>query len=362
MIKIAPPEGDDMQEVLGVYACIARTFADDMHSLFEQNLRSTLGEDWFIKIKQMRHPHLADTTPSDPTFYIKEPRFNADSPTWNFLPRDDSRFKSNLGRLLVIRNDWAHHDVEANIDNLSRAVVVFEDVAFQLGLPHAENYKRIRERCTQILLGSYVPEPALNAKNKILIETGDQPLSAVEEAFMSSVISEVELGVKEIEKQSRSPIGSVWIGPVGTRKLKIVKLTRDIFDVQTARSVKAELGEQAEQKIVQWLNILKADAEVFVSDDGAIAAPVAGQICLIGYLNEMPDDDGRPQGFLTSDVYEVISGDIFHVRTKSRLSFQANLELDLKKYEGAEVRLTTHGDVALTDPISLERKKIGSLK
>ena len=361
MLQINPPQSDSPQEVLGVYGAVAKTFVLDMKALFIQHLEPLLGADWFSVLKVQRAPHLDTVNINDPIFYLKEPYYNDDSPVWNFMPKGNASFKNNLGKLLKIRHDWAHYTWEPTITNLSEAVATFFDVADQLKLPHSENYAEIRSRCLEIIHGSFAtssnPFSALQDLFRPTAQSVEQDSAVLEE-----IKQEVEIGLKVIARQKRPPIGGAWEGPPGSRVLKLVKTTRDIYDT-SGKSVKSELGPNADVVIGKWLTILNGNAELKVSDeDGAIAAPLGGRLHLLGYFGDLPEPDPTQiQGFIGPEEYVVKNGQVIRVGSRFPLEFTSNDQIDLSSYEGAEVRVTTHGDVALTKPTSLERVKIGHL-
>ena len=251
ILEINPPQSDSPQEVLGVYGALTRTFVLDMRNLFTQNLEPELGSDWFEKLRNQRKPHFDDTNLNDPTFYLKEPALNPQSLAWKFLPANNAIFKNNLFKLLRIRNEWAHYAWEPTIKNLSEVISVLADIASVLNLPHSQNYIQIRSRCMEIIGGQF--SASSNPVNVLegLFKRTDK-VDETESVVLAEIQHEVEVGLIEVSRQNRPPIGALWEGPVGTRILKLIKNTRDVFDL-SGNSVKSELGPQSDAVISKWL-------------------------------------------------------------------------------------------------------------
>jgi len=361
ILEINPPQSDSPQEVLGVYGALTRTFVLDMRNLFTQNLEPELGSDWFEKLRNQRKPHFDDTNLNDPTFYLKEPALNPQSPTWKFLPGHNAIFKNNLFKLLRIRNEWAHYAWEPTIKNLSEVISVLADIASVLNLPHSQNYIQIRSRCMEIIGGQFASSSnPFNVLEGLFKKTAE--VDEIETNVLAEIQHEVEVGLIEVARQKRPPIGALWEGPVGSRILKLVKTTRDVFDL-SGNSVKAELGPQSDVVIAKWLTILNANAELKVSEeDGAIAAPLGGRLHLLGYFGEMPEPDpSQIQGFIGPEKFVVKNGYVVRGGSNVLLVYTPLPDAELDKFEGAEVRVTTHGDVALTNSENLTRIKIGTV-
>jgi hypothetical protein len=151
-----------------------------------------------------------------------------------------------------------------------------------------------------------------------------------------------------LSEKKRPPIGQEWKGDLGTRKLSLIRPTGDLYDVVAKRSVKSELLPDPETKISSWLAIMPIGGEVYVSDDGAVAAFVHGVMRLIGYMGPEPAVAAHElRGFFTLEDFLVRNGSIESAEFETEPLLIDIMEgFELRALDGAFVRCTTYGDVA----------------
>jgi hypothetical protein len=151
-----------------------------------------------------------------------------------------------------------------------------------------------------------------------------------------------------LSDKRRPPIGQEWKGELGARKLSLIRPTGDLYDVGAKRSVKSELLPDPDAKIISWLAIMPIGGEVYVAEDGAVAAFVHGVMRLIGYMGLEPDVAAHElRGFFTLEDFVVKNGSIESAEFETEPLIIDLLEgFELRALDGAFVRCTTYGDVA----------------
>lgn len=358
---ITLPTSEDRVQVLGTYHAMMLSFAEELLAFYEKNLTPIMGPDWFRELKSLRAPAYNALSKDDPSFLITEPWRNADSPIRPFMPVATPGFLERLGKIRHVRNDWAHYALAPNLSNLERAARAVESTSKELNLDCASNFTEIRERCRQILDGHFVLANNEGEGASRTIFHSEQAITDEARAAEEIIVETVRKDLAELERVERPAIGSQWVGELGPRKLKIIKSTRELWDLGTRKMANSELGEDAREIIDAWLLAVGSDCELHVAADGAVAGPVQGKMCLIGYFGELPKaDPNQIRGFLTSDIYVVRNGEVISIDSDRVLQFQHFEDLNLSDFEGAEVRVTTFGDVGVRGNSSETWVKVGT--
>ena len=346
------PTSEDRVQVLGTYHAMMLSFAEELLGFYEKNLTPILGPDWFRELKSLRAPAYNALSKDDPAFLINEAWRNAESPIRQFMPVASPGFLERLGKIRHVRNDWAHYALAPNLFNLERAARIVESISKELNLACAQNFANIRERCKQILDGDFVPaNNEIDDASRTIFES-EQAITDEARAAEEIIVENIRKDLAELERVERPAIGSQWVGELGPRKLRILKSTRELWDLENPKMVNFELGENAKEIIDAWLLAVGSDCELHVAADGAVAGPVQGKMCLIGYFGELPKaDPNQIRGFLTNDIYVVRNGEVVAIDSDRVLRFQQNEGLNLRDFEGAEVRVTTLGDVGVRNEL-----------
>lgn len=344
--EIDLPTSDSPQQVVGVYYMVMTLFGAEMAAHYDNVLIPKYGENWFVELRDLRRPHLNNTEKYDPAFVVNEPWKNSASITRECLPSSNPAFYRLLSKIRDFRNDYAHHKYTLTMRNLTKTVTVLESVATQVGLACAEKFAEVRERTNAIANGEVFtsqPDP--------LIKASPEARRLIEDQVEKTMVA-----------VQRPRIGHAWTGPLGTRHLKLVPATKDIFDVAAGKSIKLELGPKANRTLDIWNQTVRTNVDIYMDTDGAVAGIVSGQFCLIGYIGVEPDvDSSLLQGFLLPEVYIWRENQALSVGTNDPLEFEPLPGLDLSAYEMAEVRVSTLDDVALYDDMQEQWLKIGTV-
>jgi hypothetical protein len=164
-----------------------------------------------------------------------------------------------------------------------------------------ESLDELIERTKQIRNGVWVPQ---GPETKVPEAAGN---------YATQVVEKVE------EVKQRPPVGHEWIGEPGTRIVDLSRATRDVYE--SGASIRAELGENAEEKITSWLRYYPQGGKLRIDTDGAVLGFKQGVGYLIGWLGEEPGvKPEESRGFYLPHEYEFVPTDIIDVQTGERLS------------------------------------------
>ena len=349
--KLQLPTADVPAQVYGTIFPVLSGIGYELGARYDETLKVSHGENWFKDLQAQRE--ITYQSMFDPAFVLAEPYHYSDSPTRVCLPATQD-FYQLLKKARLIRNSWAHLNVEPSFASLERDLKLLQKLCHDANLGLTEYIKQVRTRIRDIVERGWVPTAGQGNTKQLQAEIdrlqllmsglkADQ-VKAQEEAAAREL-----LGVEQrIALQERPPIGQEWKGELGARKLMLILQTGDLYDVVAKCSVKGELLPDPEEKIASWLAIMPIGGEVYVAEDGAVAAFVQGIMRLIGYLGlepEVPDHELR--GFFTLEDFVVKNGAIESAEFETE-PLQADLMdgFELRAMDGAAVRCTTYGDVA----------------
>jgi hypothetical protein len=324
-------------EFAGIQYLLAQEFGKHFHSIVDAAFRSHDLTTWFALIQDRRakdkQPVYDDA--KDPRFLLKEAVYK-DSELRLVVPRvkqtgwDDSA--KTLNKTL---NSWSHQKLEPTADAFLRLLVQMEAVAQPLGLEAlCASLDELIERTKQIRNGVWVPE---GPETKVPEDAG---------TYASEVVEKVE------EVKQRPPVGHEWIGEPGDRIVDLSKATRDVYE--NGASIRAELGENADEKITSWLRYYPLGGRLRIDTDGAVLGFKQGVGYLIGWLGEEPGvKPEESRGFYLPHEYEFVPTDILDVQTGERLSKVAVEPIDwvlntLTRHSvpfNAVLNMTIYGDL-----------------
>lgn len=352
--EIELPTSDVPSQVYGAIFSVIGAIGFELGSRFDQELTKTLGENWFSELQSQRVEKFF--SPFDPAFVLKEPFYNSTSPTRALLPTTDE-FYLMLKGARRIRNSWSHYKTRPSFESLEKDLKYLYLFCKAADLRVQEFIKQIRTRIRDIVERGWVPQ-ANSVFDSNLQEEIDRlnelmgSLKADQVAIQMSAAAQDLADVKRrIEDQIRPMVGQEWVAGLGTRKLMLIKQTRDLYDVEAKRSARNELAPDPEIKISDWLAVMPIGGEVHVSDDGAVAGFVRGVMRLIGYLGEEPKvPENELRGFFTLEEFVVTDDQVVRLDYETEPLNVSLLEgFFLRALDGAFVRVTTYGDVAYFD-------------
>jgi hypothetical protein len=335
-------------EFAGIQYLLAQEFGKHFFEIVDASFRVHNVSTWFALIQERRakdkQPVYDDA--KDPRFLLKEAVY-WDSEVRLVLPLvkqtgwDDSA--KTLNKTL---NSWSHQKLEPTADAFLRLLVQMEAVVKPLELDDlCESLDELIERTKQIRNGVWVPE---GPETKVPDAAGN---------YATQVVEKVE------EVKQRPPVGHEWIGEPGTRIVDLSRATRDVYE--SGASIRAELGENAEEKITSWLRYYPQGGKLRIDTDGAVLGFKQGIGYLIGWLGDEPGvKPEESRGFYLPHEYEFVPTDVIDVQTGERLSQVAAEPIDwvlntLTRHNipfNALLNMTIYGDLVYVRENGQEQK------
>lgn len=334
MTKFILPQSEEPQIVAGVVYSLAQRFGEELGEYIHNKYVSIGEPDWFHRLRLWResqnYTFVFDDF-RDPRFILTE-QLRDDSPLREVIPGWNQAWSNNGFALRKKLNEWSHHRASPTIQNLKS----FSELLLTLvaGFEIEADTRALTSRCKFILDGSYIPSD---------IET------APETVEVSPEVKEVIERYEEVP-----PIGSRWLKPHPSRKLKLIRSTGDLME--SGRSVKGQLGLNAEEILRKWFVYFPEGGEVFVDDkSGAVVAFKKGDAHLIGWFGVEPNySPGNIRGFFLPNEYQYEDGDVVDTATKSRLLQKAGqsrtllvADIAAQVAEGEYLFITDYGDIAI---------------
>lgn len=334
MVKLILPQSEEPQIIAGLVYSLAQRFGEELGE-YIHNKYSSIGQpDWFHKLRVWRESQSQKFVFDDfrdPRFILTE-QLKDDSPLREVIPGWSKAWSNNGFALRKKLNEWSHHRASPTVHNLK----TFSELLLTLvpGFEIEADTRALINRCKAILDGSYEA-------------SAHEP-----EAAPMDVAPEVKEVIERYEEVP--PIGSRWLKPHPSRKLKLIKSTGDLLE--NGRSVKSQLGINAEEILRKWFVYFPEGGEVFVDNkSAAVVAFKKGDAHLIGWFGVEPNyTPGSIRGFFLANEYQFKEGDIVDLATKGRLlenpeSSRAQLVADIAAQvsEGEPLFITDYGDVAI---------------
>jgi hypothetical protein len=332
--KLILPQSEEPQIVAGIVYYLSQRFGEELGQYIHNQYVSIGEPDWFHNLRLWRESQnqkFVFDDFRDPRFILTE-QLKEDSPLRQVIPGWSQSWSNSAFALRKKLNTWSHHRASPTIQNLK----TFSELLLALvsGLEIEVDTRALTSRCQAIISGTYKPaEPELT------------PAS-------NEVAPEVKLEIERYEEVP--PIGSRWLKPHPSRRLKLIKSTKDLME--SGRSVKEQLGLNAEEILSKWFVYFPEGGEVFVDDkSGAVVAFKKGDAHLIGWFGVEPDySPGNIRGFFLPNEYQYEDGDVVDTATKSRLLHTSGLSRTLlvadiaaQVSEGEYLFVTDYGDVAI---------------
>ena len=349
--KFQLPTADVPNQVYATISSVISSLGYELGARYHDQLKASLGENWFNELQTQREKTYRSMF--DPAFVLAEPFYNSTSPTRACLPVTQEFYRL-LARARQIRNSWAHYNVEPSFASLERDLKTLQQLCHAADLKLVEFIKQVRTRIRDIVERGWVPTNSKENTRELQAEI-DRLNNLMEGLKADQLQAQLSAEVQEsinfenlISGKKRPQVGQEWTGELGTRKLSLIKPTGDLYDVIAKRSVKSELLPEPETKIANWLAIMPIGGEVYVADDGAVAAFVHGVMRLIGYMGLEPEvAEHELRGFFTLEDFVVKYGFIESAEFETEpLQVQLMQGFELKALDGAFVRCTTYGGVA----------------
>jgi hypothetical protein len=297
-------ESESEIEVAGLYFHAVRQFGKSLGHAVDAKFQSKNAPDWFSIIKEARQKEKAPVydDPFDPRFLIKEAVIPK-SPVAMAIPGFGTDWREIAFKLRYQINKWSHFAVAPTVENL---ILVFETLykaSTLSNLKIAQDFQASLERLRQIESGVWTPK--LDGKTDII---RDSEVNSFTQKF-SAKIDAIE---------TRPPVGSVWTGAKGTRKIVIHKALNDV--TENGVSIKTSLLPNADEVLTRWLRYYPMGGEAKVAPDGAVMGFRKGTPYLIGWLGVQQEEVPEPQGFFLDHEFEFIGTDIRDVQTGILLS------------------------------------------
>ena len=334
MGKLILPQAEEPQIVAGLVYSLAQRFGEELGEYIHNRYASIGQPDWFHQLRVRRESQSQKFVFDDfrdPRFILTE-QLRDDSPLREVIPGWSKAWSNNGFALRKKLNEWSHHRASPTVQNLK----TFSELLLTLvsGFEIEADTRALTSRCKAILDGSY-------------------KVSALEPAVAPvDVAPEVKEVIERYEEVP--PIGSRWLKPHPSRKLKLIKSTGDLLE--SGRSVKSQLGLNAEEILRKWFVYFPEGGEVFVDDkSGAVVAFKKGDAHLIGWFGIEPNySPGNIRGFFLSNEYQYEDGDVVDTATKGRLLQTPGLprtllvaDIAAQVSEGEYLFITDYGDVAI---------------
>ena len=350
-LKLQLPTADKPGQVYGTIFSVLSSIGFELGARYDKVLKVSHGENWFDDLQAQRE--ITYQSMFDPSFVLAEPYHYSDSPTRACLPSTQD-FYHMLKQARYVRNSWAHLNVEPSFASLEKDLKFLQKFCHAADLGLTEYIKQARTRIRDIAERGWVPAGAEENTNEMQAEI-DRLQNLMADLKVDQVKAQQEATAQDlfdveqrIAKQERPPIGQEWKGELGARKLMLIRQTGDLYDVNEKCSVKSELLPNPETKIASWFSIMPIGGEVYVAEDGAVAAYVQGVMRLIGYLGQEPEvPEHELRGFFTLEDFVIKHGLVESSEFETEpLQVELLNGFELRAMDGAFVRCTTYGDVA----------------
>jgi hypothetical protein len=327
------PEGEYPQMVAGAAYWIGQTFGEELGTYIHNVYKADGQHQWFAELKQYR---LSNGQPfpfddyKDPRFILGE-QLKPGSAFPEIIPNWTPTWKNTAQIVRKKLQSWGHHRASPSILNLKGLA---DSVGFLVsGYEMEDSVRALIVRCNAILNNTYVPATVPTVLD---VPIGTLPIVEVVEQY-----------------RDRPPVGSRWTTVLPTRKLKLSHSTEDL--TESGRSVKSQLGFDADSILKKWFAYFPQGGEVFVDDDsGAVVAFKKGDAHLIGWFGKEPDyGEDVIRGFFIDKEY-VFTGDdvqalpdLISLRASQALD-TAGLVSKLSKdlMAGTRILITDYGDIA----------------
>jgi hypothetical protein len=297
-------ESDSEIEVAGLYFHAVRQFGNSLGVAVDAKFRSKNAPNWFSIVREARLKEKAPVydDPFDPRFLIKEaviPR----SPVALAIPGFGTEWRDAAFKLRHQVNKWSHFAVAPTVGNLILVFETLHKASTLSSLSIAQDFEASLERLRKIESGTWKAG---------LVSSDD----IIQDDEVKSFTQKFSKRIEAIEK--RPPVGSVWTGAKGTRKIVIHKALNDV--TENGISIKSSLLPNSDEVLARWLRYYPMGGEAKVAPDGAVMGFRKGTPYLIGWLGTQQEEVSEPQGFFLDHEFEFLGKDIMDIQTGILLS------------------------------------------
>ena len=340
-------ESDSEIEVAGLYFHAVRQFGSSLGAAVDAKFQSKNAPDWFSIIREARLKEKAPVydDPFDPRFLIKEAVIPK-SPVAMAIPGFGPEWRETAFKLRRQINKWSHFAIAPTVENLILVFETLHKASTMSSLAITKDFQASLERLREIASGDWTPAPEAS--------TG-----IVRDAEVKDFTQKFSERIEAIEK--RPPVGSVWTGEKGTRKIVIHKALNDV--TENGVSIKSSLLPNADEVLTRWLRYYPMGGEAKVAPDGAVMGFRKGTPYLIGWLGVQQEEVSEPQGFFLDHEFEFVGTDIRDVQTGTPLSKVAKEPIEWLLDELAAgmpinsvFNVTTYGQIVFEDESGEIRK------
>jgi hypothetical protein len=297
-------ESNSEIEVAGLYFQAVRQFGNSLGTAVDAKFKSKNAPDWFSIIREARLKEKAPVydDPFDPRFLIKEAVI-PNSPVAMAIPGFGTEWRETAFKLRHQINKWSHFAVAPTVENLIHVFESLHNASRMSSLAISKDFQASLERLRQIESGVWAPQ-------------SETSTDIVRDDEVKDFTEKFSKRIEAIEK--RPPIGSVWTGDKGTRKIVIHKALNDV--TENGVSIKSSLLPNADEVLTRWLRYYPMGGEAKVAPDGAVMGFRKGTPYLIGWLGVQQEEVSEPQGFFLEHEFEFLGTDIMDVQTGILLS------------------------------------------
>lgn len=340
-------ESDSEIEVAGLYFHAVRLFGNRLGSAVAEKFKSRNAPDWFEIITSARKKEKSAfyDDPFDPRFLIKEAVI-PNSPVALAIPGFGAEWREIAFKLRRQINKWSHFAVSPTVENLIPVFETLQKASTLSSLSIATEFEASLERLRNINSGAWIAEPT----------TASSAIKDVEAERYATRFAEK---IEAIER--RPPVGSVWTGAKGTRKIVIHKALNDV--TENGVSIKSSLLPNADEVLARWLRYYPLGGEAKVASDGAVMGFRKGTPYLIGWIGVQQEEVKEPQGFFLDHEFEFLGTDIMDVQTGELLSTVSMEPIEWLLDELATAMptnsvfsVTTYGQIVFEDELGQIRK------
>lgn len=297
-------ETDSEIEVAGLYFHAVRLFGNRLGLAVDEKFKSRNAPDWFEIIKSARKKEKGSVydDPFDPRFLIKEAVI-PNSPVALAIPGFGPEWREIAYKLRRQINKWSHFAVSPTVENLIPVFETLQKASTLSSLSIATDFESSLDRLRKIESGTWIGEPT---------EATGEIRDAEAERYATRFAEKIEA----IER--RPPVGSVWTGAKGTRKIVIHKALNDV--TENGVSIRSSLLPNADEVLSRWLRYYPMGGEAKVAPDGAVMGFRKGTPYLIGWIGVQQEEVPEPQGFFLEHEFEFIGTDIRDIQSGALLS------------------------------------------
>lgn len=327
---------DEIAVVAGVIYSTSREFGTELGDIVNRHFLRKKEVRWFDDLKFLRRQEKVTVydDPLDIRFLLREATLEQ-SPVMAAIPMYSKEWKEEANFLRKKLNSWYHFSLEPNFQTLQEILKSLLVLA----------------SFSELKVATLISQQLSKAADRDTGGTAEESSAGPEPEEVREFVEEVVQKRKAV--LARPPVGSIWNGSVGTRKLQLNRALRDALE--NGVSVADQMGPNGRQKIKEWLRHYPTDGELLVSEDGAVMGYIRGLPILVGWFGDEPDvDPDDVRGYFLPHEYQFTGTDVLDRDTSTLLSevaFEPIEELlgvlKEKIAPGTMLTVTTYGDLIM---------------